>query len=203
MIYCDKCSRMLDEELEICPICGTIDENWEISAFQQETRSENSKASENSLRGSLGTQTFDRLQKLNQHIEETRQTQKIQPFHEFQQAKQTLQAQQEKYSQQSERIQQTYKYGENSNSTEQPSLDWSTPDDPPKLESLEPTPFMRGILIFVAVAFACFAFIPAILLISSPNEHISKLGRTMILVSAITTVVAMILMSYIVQLVSM
>ncbi|MCL1998589.1 MAG: hypothetical protein FWG65_07475 [Turicibacter sp.] len=63
MIYCDSCMRMLDKEEQFCPFCETEDVSWQ-------SPDDNFVNVSNAFRGDV----FDKLQEINQHIEDNQDT---------------------------------------------------------------------------------------------------------------------------------
>ena len=62
MIYCDKCARILDEDVQFCPICNDEDPNWQDMQKEPDTVDIQSRV----FRG----EAFDKLREINQHLEE-------------------------------------------------------------------------------------------------------------------------------------
>ncbi|MCL2016742.1 MAG: hypothetical protein FWG68_10910 [Defluviitaleaceae bacterium] len=230
MIYCDKCSRMLDSDVEVCPICGEKDTSWlgESQNFQQdfgqefqqefqqdfpqnlavddfvisqelattkmpETAEQSGKSaqsdkSETILRNKLSNNVFDQLTSLNQHIETSQQAKKSQPFHEFQQAKQAHQAQQAKYATPSEHEKYTRQYNQQTQQTQQmqQTQNNNQPQQPQFSEESPkyiPGTFMYFAMILLSVGFAFVGFIVSLIFMLSPNVHLKRLGKTMLVVS--------------------
>lgn len=63
MIYCNGCSRILDEDLQFCPHCNDEDENWQDLLMPQP---QEPIVINPAFRG----EAFDRLREINQHIED-------------------------------------------------------------------------------------------------------------------------------------
>lgn|GEM_PF-2182557 len=63
MIYCDKCSKILEKDVQFCPICNEEDIFW-LSSPEEPVA-----VSQGKFRG----EAFDRLREINLHIEEKSQ----------------------------------------------------------------------------------------------------------------------------------
>ena len=59
MLYCVKCARILDEDLQFCPICNEEDPNWQSPPEPIDIPAKAFKG-----------EVFDKLREINQHIEE-------------------------------------------------------------------------------------------------------------------------------------
>jgi len=59
MLYCDSCSRILDEDVRFCPLCNREDPDWQEY-----------KEPEYVPHGVFRGEAFDRLRKINQHLDE-------------------------------------------------------------------------------------------------------------------------------------
>ena len=65
MVYCDKCARILDEDVQFCPICNEEDPNW-----QEAQASQSWPAPTDIPARAFRGEVFDKLREINQHIEE-------------------------------------------------------------------------------------------------------------------------------------
>ena len=65
MLYCVKCARILDEDVQFCPLCNEEDPNW-----QGIQKSESIDIPAKVFKGEV----FDKLREINQHIEENPKT---------------------------------------------------------------------------------------------------------------------------------
>ena len=61
MLYCNNCAKLLDEDVQFCPICNEEDPSW-----QEPDTANNEFVQQGAFKG----EAFDKLREINQHIEE-------------------------------------------------------------------------------------------------------------------------------------
>ena len=75
MIYCNKCARILDEDVQFCPICNEEDPDWqagqENTPLPQSWIQDQDPTGQNNTSGhAVNNEVIDRLREINKHVEE-------------------------------------------------------------------------------------------------------------------------------------
>lgn len=76
MLYCNKCARILEEDLQFCPICNEEDPDWQARQdFTEPDLISQDFISQDLIDHDVSNQAFkgevfDRLREINKHVEE-------------------------------------------------------------------------------------------------------------------------------------
>ena len=74
MIYCDNCTRILDQDMQICPFCDEKDTNWRDPQKPEVYKPSTSY---------VNSEVFERLREINRHIEEKTESQNFESAEAF------------------------------------------------------------------------------------------------------------------------
>ena len=72
MIYCAKCTKMLEDDVQFCPICNEEDPFW-VKGQNSQQATETKTINEAPVLGAFRGEAFDKLREINRHIEENPQ----------------------------------------------------------------------------------------------------------------------------------